>query len=97
MNDKALEANKIFKERSKKTKNKQWSDEQQMLNSDVLYFICALIGCRIKTDQKKHLKDVYIKCYGDFVALSANDFSALWTNSNYDLFTFYGNDLPLLV
>ena len=97
MNEKAIEANKAFEKNKSKKTSKQWSDEQEMLNSDVLYFICALIGCRIKTEEKKHLKDIYIKCYGDFIAMAANDFSALWTNSNYELFTFYGNDLPPLV
>jgi hypothetical protein len=98
MNEKALEGNKLFERtKSKKTKEKQWSDEQEMLNTDVLHFISALIGCRIKAEDKKHMKDVYLKCYGDFCALSANDFSALWINTNYDLFTFYGNDLPAMV
>jgi hypothetical protein len=97
MNEKAIEGNRAYAKEKKKTVKKDWSDEQLMLNSDVLYFICALIGSRIKTEEKKHLKDLYLKCYGDYVALSSNDFSALWTNGNYDLFVYYGNNLPELV
>lgn len=67
-----------------------WSQEQTSLNSEVLYFICALIGSRAKCGPKKKIKDLYALCYTDMVEIASNNFSSLYTNSNFDMFTYTG-------
>jgi hypothetical protein len=88
---------KTSKTRGREPKSKQWCDEQLGLNTDVLYFICALIGSRVKQEPKTKMKDLYLTCYTRLLEISANNFSALWLNSNYDLFLHYGNKLPDMV
>ena len=83
--------------RGNKTKAKQWCEEQIALNSDVLYFIFALIGSRQKCEPKSNMKALYQSCYTRLLEISASDFSALWLNSNYDMFMHYGNRLPDIV
>jgi type I restriction enzyme M protein len=57
------------------------------VKTDVLYFIAALIGSRVKCEPKTKMKDLYLTCYTRLLEISANNFSALWLNSNYDLFS----------
>jgi hypothetical protein len=78
-------------------KSKEWCEEWSSLNEEILYFICALIGSRQKCDAKTHLKSIYQSCYTRLLEISANNFSTLWINSNYDLLMHYGNKLPDIV
>ena len=81
---------------SSKKKN-VWTQETEALNTEVFNFISALIGSRIKTENKSKLRDLYLKCYVDFVGIVSNGCSSLWNNSNYDMFNHFGCRLPPLV
>ena len=85
------------RETQEASKKKTWTQETEALNTEVFNFISALIGSRIKTETKSKLKDLYVKCYIDFVAIVSNGCSSLWNNSNYDMFNHFGCRMPPLV
>jgi hypothetical protein len=95
MINKVEEANAAAFKKKKNGQKTKWTPEQNNLNSEVLYFIAALIGTRIKYNTKKNsLQNLYKACYTSLIEFSSNDFSCLWNNGSYDLFQHYGSRLP---
>jgi hypothetical protein len=98
MINKTEEANAAAVKKRKNGQKTKWTPEQNNLNSEVLYFICAIIGTRIKYSTKKNsLANLYKACYTSFCEIASNDFCCLWNNGSYDLFVHYGSRLPPIV
>ena len=80
-----------------KQKGKTETEEQELINSETLFLIAALLGARIQSPEKDPLtgkvkyvkmrdRDRYEKMYVKYLEYISNDCAMFMSNSNFDYF-----------